>query len=734
MKLILKYIKPYILPVILSLLFLFTQAITDLSLPNIMSEIVDTGIQNSGISGGAPEVISDSHMELIKSFMTNQNAEKFESAYTLIPAGKSGTLSQTYPKASETDVFSLNKSDEQTDKYYSDAAYALTLLLKDTAESSGAYLSTDDEETTAVTDKQLSALTDVISALPQKTKNTYIRQAAEDNSMLNEQISAVLNKAFYSSLGADIASIQQSYILFKGLEMLLTALLGVAAGVFVGFISAKVSSAVARNLRHDVFKKVTYFSNSEMDRFSTSSLITRTTNDITQIQNLIVMGLRMMCFAPVMGIGGLIMALNKSVSLSWILLLAVILLFGIIFLLLKIAMPKFKILQKLIDRLNLVSRENLSGIMVIRAFRNEKYEQERFEKANRDFAFTNRFTQRAMSFMMPAMTFLINIITVMIVWFGAEAIAGSSLQVGDLMAYIQYAMHVIMSFSIIAMIFVMIPRALVSAVRVQEVLDCEYSISDPENPETLKQVKGDIVFKNVSFKYGDAEQNVIENISFEAKAGETTAFIGSTGSGKSTLINLIPRFYDVTDGQILLDGIDIRSITQKELRKNIGYIPQKGVLFSGSIKSNVSYGNGDISDEDILKAIETAQASDFVMSKDEGVMAPISQGGTNVSGGQKQRLSIARALSRKPAIYIFDDSFSALDFKTDAALRKALKSYTGDSTVLIVAQRVSTIMDADKIIVLDSGKMVGCGTHKQLLQNCREYREIAESQLSKEEL
>ena len=491
---------------------------------------------------------------------------------------------------------------------------------------------------------------------------------------------------------------------------------------------------MGRRLRHDLFAKVESFSNGEFDRFSTASLITRTTNDVQQIQMLITMGVRMICYAPIMGIGGIIFAVGKSVSLSWLIAAAVVVLIGLIAVALAVALPKFKSLQKLIDRLNLVSREGLSGMMVVRAFGNEGYEERRFDKANRDLMETTRFVQRVMSGMIPAMMFVMNLLSILIVWVGGHAIAESTLQIGDMMAFIQYAMQIISAFLMIAMMFIMVPRASVSAGRILEVLDAPLAIQDPEKPEALSNPKGLVEFKDVSFRYGGAEHNVLEHISFVAKPGETTAFIGATGSGKSTLVNLLPRFYDVTGGSITIDGVDVRSLSQHRLRELIGYAPQKGMLFSGTVAENLRYGKEDADEEELKAALSTAQALGFVERMDEGIQSPISQGGTNVSGGQRQRLSIARALTRKAPIYIFDDSFSALDFKTDAALRKALAKDTAQATVLLVAQRVSTIMHAQQIIVLDQGRMVGKGTHQELLKTCPEYREIAESQLQKEEL
>lgn len=526
---------------------------------------------------------------------------------------------------------------------------------------------------------------------------------------------------------------QIQYILLKGVQMLGVALLCVAAAIGVSFFYTKTSAIISKKMRHDVFTRVSEFSSTEFDKFSTASLITRTTNDIQQIQQMLSMGTRMLFFAPIMGVGSVVMALRKSSSMSWILAAAVGVLLVLIVVGFYVAMPKIKILQKLIDRINLVSRENLSGMMVIRAFSNEAHEEKRFESSNNDLRRTNRFVMRTMSIIQPLMTIIMNFTAIAVVWFGAKAINTGTLEIGDMMAYIQYAMHVIMSFLFISMIFINIPRALISINRVGDILTTEPSITNKENAVDLVNPKGEIEFKNVFFRYHNADDDVLSDISFKAMPGQTTAFIGSTGSGKSTLINLIPRFYDITSGSITYDGIDIRDLTLESLRDSIGFVPQKGLLFSGTIESNIKTGKADADTELMSKALSTAQAR-FVADMPEGIHSEIAQSGSNVSGGQRQRLAIARALVKQPPVYIFDDSFSALDLKTDAALRKALKSYTESAAVLIVAQRVSTIMNAEQIIVLDEGRIVGKGTHKELLKNCKEYREIAESQLAKEEL
>lgn len=737
MKLLKTYLKPFAALVLACILLLFGQAMCDLTLPNLMSDIVNTGIQLGGVDEAAPAVLNRQAVDLLTLFMNDAEAGTFKNAYTPVEHGsdEATKLAKTYENIKDIDAVALSEdADVQAvGDAYGKAAYAFMTFLKDYGAQTGQAVDTES----GVQDMDMGQLYAVIPMLQQMPKETFseaIDSAENAQSMIGSQVGATFTKLFYKELGVDLDAKQMHYIVMKGLEMLGIALLGVLAAVLVGFFASRISSGVAKQMRSDVFRKVESFSNTEFDKFSTASLITRTTNDVTQVQMLISMGLRLMCYAPIMGVGGIIFALQKSVSLSWIIALAVIVLLGLVVVLLNVAMPKFKSLQRLTDRLNLVSRENLSGMLVVRAFTNEKFEEARFDKANEDLTRTNRFTQRVMSVTMPIMMLIMNLVTLLIMWVGGHAIAESTMQVGDMMAYIQYTMQIIMSFLMIAMIFIMVPRAMVSADRVQEVLTTELSIKEPENPVTLGNESGELRFDDVSFRYGNAEEDTLSHISFTAKSGQTTAFIGATGAGKSTLINLIPRFYDVTGGAVYLNGKDIRTLSQKELRDNIGYVPQKAMLFSGTIDSNIKYGKEDADVNEVLAALDCAQATEFVSELPNGVESSIAQGGSNVSGGQKQRLAIARALVKKAPVYIFDDSFSALDFKTDAKLRRALTKYTENAVVLIVAQRVSTIMNAEQIIVLDEGKIVGKGTHKELLKTCPEYREIAESQLSKEEL
>ena len=723
-----RYLKPYIALLLGTIAFLFGQAMLELTLPNYMSDIVNLGLQQGGITQSAPEAIDQQSMAMMQMFMSEEDRQTVNGTYIQLEEGEQLTeLQKTYPNLKAGDYALIEHPAEGINGAFSRASYALVSLVEEVnAQQEG---SGDMQE----------VLSNLSTLMMQPEGMQMIQDAIDEAAVTPEsmisQTGPVMVKSFYQKLGADTDAIQTNYIIKDGLKMLGLTVLLTCCAIGAGFCLARMGAGVGRDLRRDVFTKVTYFNNSEMDQFSTASLITRSTNDITQIQNFLSMGLRMMCFAPIMGIGGIIMGLSTCVSLAWVLALALIVMLGLIVTLFSVALPRFKKMQSLIDKLNLVSREELSGIMVVRAFANQSFMQQRFDKANKDLTSNTLFVNRAMATMMPAMMFVMNGISLLIVWFGGKQIAESNLQVGDMMAFIQYAMHVIMSFLFISMMFIMVPRASVSADRISEILETKNKVDDPAQSRHFDgKVKGLVEFKNVSFRYDGADADVLENISFTARPGETTAFIGSTGSGKSTLINLIPRFYDATKGSITIDGIDVRELNQQELRDNIGYVPQKGLLFSGTIASNLRYGDENAPMEELEKSAEVAQATEFISELENGFDTEISQGGTNVSGGQRQRLSIARALVKKAPIYIFDDTFSALDFKTDAKLRKALKTYTENSTVFIVAQRVSTIMQAEQIVVLDEGRIVGIGKHQDLLKNCSTYREIAESQLSKEEL
>lgn len=738
MKKLLHYAKPYVLPILICVVLLFVQAACDLNLPNLMSDIVNVGIQQGGISEQAPKAISRKGLDFFETLMTAEDKAQMEASYNTVQPGshQAQQYEEDYPLLKTEAVAILTAEDDST----AAAAYGRSMttlmgLLQAQAKASGQAISTDQTDLAEMDMSKLYAMGALIQTMPRQLLEQAQQAAAGSDNSIGAQMGVVMTKQLYQELGVNTDKIERNYILITGAKMLLMTLGMVLSVIGVTFCSARFAAGICRDMRHDVFQKVASFSNGEFDQFSTASLITRTTNDINQIQFLFVLVPRTLLYAPIIGVGGVVMALSKSTSMSWIIAVCVLILIGFIAIIYAIVMPKFKLVQKLVDRLNLVVREHLSGMMVIRAFGTQKYEEDRFEVANRKLTRNYRFVNRVTAFMMPAMMFLMNLMSLVIVWVGGHQIEQSAMQVGDMMAFMQYAIQIIMAFLMICMTFILMPRAAVSVNRVNEVLATEPSVRDAGQPVHLgAHPRGEIEFRDVCFRYENADEDVISDISFTARPGETTAFIGSTGSGKSTLINLIPRFYDVTKGEILFDGIDVRKIPQHELREKIGYVPQKGILFSGDIDSNLRYGAPDASEEDIALVSEIAQAKEFIQEKPEGMHTPIAQGGGNVSGGQKQRLSIARALAKKAPVYIFDDSFSALDFKTDAALRRALQEHTGDSTVLIVAQRVSTIMNAQQIIVLDEGRIVGKGTHKELLKTCPTYREIAQSQLSKEEL
>jgi len=736
---LLKYLKKSIVPILVIVLFLIGQAVCDLSLPDYTSKVVNVGIQQGGVENPVPDVIRATEMDKLMLFMNESDKDTVLSNYNHLDKASLSDKDLT----GDEPIYELNTKDKKTIEELSNI-FGKPMLIVEGFESDSKEAKKMKEQMMANLPPQMIQNGDVdvfqvFSLMPEEELSEMRKTIDEkfsdmpDSIITQSAISYV--KGEYKNLGIDTDKLQTNYMFLAGAKMLGIALLSALATIVVGFLGARVAATLGKNLRSKVFNKVMSFSNTEMDKFSTASLITRSTNDIQQVQMLMVMMLRVVIYSPIIAIGGIIKVTKTNTSMTWIIAVAVIAILSLVMILFIVVMPKFKVVQKLVDRVNLVTREILTGIPVIRAFSTQKYEEKRFDKANLDLTKTNIFVNRVMACMMPAMMLVMNGISVLIMWNGAHGVDSGAMQVGDMMAFIQYTMQIIMSFLMISAISIMLPRAAVCVQRVDEVISTDLIIEDKEQTENFKEdKKGYIEFNNVSFKYPNAEEDVLSDISFVAKPGETTAFIGSTGSGKSTLINLIPRFYDVTEGSIKVDGVDVRNVSQHDLREKIGYVPQKGILFSGTIDSNLRYGREEATDVEIVRAAEIAQAMEFISSKPERFETEISQGGTNVSGGQKQRLSIARAIAKNPEIYIFDDSFSALDFKTDSALRKALKQETSDSTVLIVAQRISTILHADQIIVLDEGKVVGKGTHNELLKNCEVYKQIALSQLSKEEL
>ena len=715
---LMKYLKKSAGYVALIIALLFLQAYCDLSLPDYTSKIVNIGIQQKGIEDGVPQKIRKTSMDALELFMSQEDISELETAYT-----------------EDGELYVLKDIDKDTRSSLNEILGKPMLMLGGLTmetEASGEMLA-------QMGIPEGADPVEVIAQMPEEARVQMTENMGEkfrdmpDSMITQAAVSYV--QAEYEALGEDVDGLQMKYIGKAGLKMILMALLIMAASISVVFLSAKVAASLGHDIRGDIYRKVIGFSSNEYNKFSTASLITRSTNDVQQVQMTMAMMFRIVLYAPIIGIGGVLRVLETDSSMTWILGVGVVLILVIIGLLFSIAMPRFTKLQTLIDRLNLVTREILTGIPVIRAFSREKHEEDRFEDANKVLTKTNLFVNRCMTFMMPSMMLIMNGISVLIVYNGSYAVDAGNMQVGDMMAFIQYAMQIIMAFLMITAMSIMLPRANVAAMRIVEILETENSLKEPEAPvHPSQEIKGTVEFDHVSFAYPDAGENVLTDISFKAEKGQTLAVIGSTGSGKSSLINLIPRFYDVTQGCVRVDGVDVREMSQKELRDCLGYVPQKGVLFSGTIDSNIRYGKTDISEEQVKKAAMVAQAQDFIEEKPHGYESPVAQGGTNVSGGQKQRLSIARAVAKDPEIFIFDDSFSALDFKTDKALRKALKEHTKNATTIIVAQRISTILNADQILVLDDGKMAGLGTHRELMENCEVYRQIAMSQLSEEEL
>ena len=735
MRKLFQFLKPYAPRVLLILCVLVVQAYCDLSLPTYTSNIVNVGIQQSGIDEEIPENISEEEMNRLLLFVSEDDRQDIQDAY------EKSSESFDYDGEVLTLKDSVKSDNEKLDALIEEMKLPMMLTAgfengSDTTKQMEGQLK---EQMSQVPGIEKMSVFDIFGMMDDTQRAAIVDKITEQMDKMPDSIldQATISyvKSAYEQIGLDTGHMSTVYILKTGAKMLGLAALGMAASILACLMASRVGAKVGRGLRRDTFRKVIGFSNAEFDKFSTASLITRSTNDIQQIQLLTVMILRIVLYAPVMAIGGILKVSKTNVDMFWIIGLAVLLIVMVVAVLFIVVMPKFKIVQNMVDKLNLVSREILTGLPVIRAFHTEKHEEERFDKANKDLTKLNLFVNRAMTFMMPTMMLVMNGITVLIVWVGGHSINDGAMQVGDMMAFIQYAMQIIMSFLMICMISVMLPRAAVSAERVDEVLKSETKIHDPKEPKTLpKNGKGEVAFEHVSFHYPGAEEDVLHDITFTAKPGETTAFIGSTGCGKSTLINLIPRFYDVTEGKITIDGQDVRNLTQHALRDKLGYVPQKGVLFSGNIASNIMFGNPAGSEQEMTEAAQIAQAVEFIDTKPERYKSPISQGGANVSGGQKQRLSIARAIAKHPDVYIFDDSFSALDYKTDTVLRSALKEKTTDSVVLIVAQRISTILHAEQIIVLDDGKIVGKGTHEELLKTCDAYYQIAASQLSESEL
>ena len=740
-----KYLKPYLLLILIAVVLLFIQANADLALPDYMSNIVDYGIQQGGVVNAVPMAIRQSEMNRLVIFMTADNKNAVLADYTLV--GKSSadyaTDVKIYPVLATEPIYVLkNVASSEITKLNPIMGEALLVVSSIEQAIANPAAAQAMSQSFGFDLSKIPPGTDVFAMLQKlppatlaRITNTLDQKFTALGTGMIVQISAGAVKTEYAAMGMDTGNLSTNYIIHTGMLMLLLTLLSVACTISVGFLSARIAAGLARDLRRNIFQRVESFSSTEFNKFSTASLITRSTNDITQIQTVVVMMMRMVIYAPIIGVGGIIRALAKSASMWWIIALAVIVLLGLIATIFSIALPRFKVVQNLIDQLNLVTRENLSGMMVIRSFNMQGFEEKRFDKANVDLTSVSLFINRIMVVMMPVMMLIMNGVSVLIIWVGAHQVANSQIQVGDMIAFMQYALQIVFAFLMLSIMFIILPRASVSADRIADVLETDPQIKDLENPRQFSSpFRGTIEFRNVNFRYPGAEEDILHDISFTAKPGQTTAFIGTTGSGKSTIVNLIPRFYEVTDGAICIDGIDIREVRQHDLREKIGYVPQKGTLFSGTIASNLRYADKNASDDDLKLVSDISQSTEFISAKPEGMHTEIAQGGMNVSGGQKQRLSIARALVKRAPIYIFDDSFSALDFKTDAALRKALKEHTGSSTLLIVTQRIATVKNAEQIIVLDEGKIAGKGNHEELMETCEVYRGIALSQLSREEM
>lgn len=741
---LLKYLKPYLLSVIAAILLLFVMANAELALPDYLSRIVNVGIQQNGIESVIPQYIRQSQLDNMMLFFEDQESAMVYDAYRLVDESSPDfdALVETVPALASEPVYVLQDlTDQEMDQLEPVMSRGGLILygiqqIVDNPNRAKEMLGDIPFDPSQI--PQGMDIFSVLKMAPDRLdtiKQQIIEQFQAMPDTLVSQMAIEAVREEYQSMDIDLGKIQTNYILRTGGGMVLIAFLSAITNVGVGFLAARTSAGVARDMRQDVFTKVESFSSQEFNNFSTASLITRATNDVTQIQRVVFMVMRLLFYAPIIGIGGVIRAVDKSPNMWWIIALAVAVLILLIVIVFLVSVPKFTMIQKLIDRLNLVTRDNLSGMMVIRAFNKQDFEEQRFDKVNKDLTGVTLFINRVMAIIMPAMMLVMNGLSILIIWVGAHQIADSTLQIGDMMAFLQYSSQIMFAFLMFSMLFIFLPRASVSGERIVEVLETENVIKDPEDPKPLPNpFLGKVEFKDVYFRYPDAEEDMLQGVSFTAQSGQITAFIGSTGCGKSTLVNLVPRFFDVSKGAVLVDDIDVRDVLLHDLREKIGYVPQKSNLFSGTIESNLRLADEDASEEILHESIEIAQAADFVFDDPEGLQAPISQGGTNVSGGQKQRLSIARALVKKPPIFIFDDTFSALDFKTDTALRKALKEKIGDSTVLLVTQRVATVMSADQIIVLDDGKIVGKGTHQDLMKTCQTYQEIATSQLSKEEL